>query len=207
VLITGWQAWRVKKNTEEYQLRSIAHHEAGHAVIAFVLGQWIMKVTIVPGYSDETLAGDYLGLAKVTDGHSYEQALVFMAGYAAQKQFGNPEYDKRTTADYILLDKALKSFKGNGFESVNQYSERLVELMVNQHWELITAFAEHLLVVKEMESDDAREFLVATHQRLIREAHYPPEPVFDGLDAYEAWIEKHKEKLKDLKDHKEKVGD
>jgi hypothetical protein len=195
-------------------LRSIAYHEAGHAVIAFVLGRWIAKVTIVPGslYDPDGSefggwGGDqgYLGLVVSTDSHRYEEALVCIAGPAAQKQFGNPA-KWAMEADYFMVGKALEEFKAaHGFASVKQYAEKLVELMVSQHWELITALAEHLLVVKEMDSDAAREFLVVAHQRLIREAHYPPEPVFDGLDAYEAWVEKHKEKFDDLKQGKERV--
>lgn len=208
-----WQAGRMtdeeireQLERQNRQLRSTAYHEAGHAVIAFVLGHWVGNITIVPG--DDILSDErgeslgvqsYLGRVFITDAHSYEQALFAIAGPVAQKQFGNPKPWKETP-DYFMLVRALKEFKAaHGFKSVNQYAETLVELMVKQNWELITALAEHLLVVKEMDRDAARDFLLAAHQRLIREAHYPPEPVFDGLDAYEAWIEKHKEKLDDLK--------
>jgi hypothetical protein len=175
---------------------------------------WITKVTIVPGYLYGNEFGgwggdqSYLGLAVSTTGHNYEESLVILAGPAAQKQFGDPAKCK-TEADYFMLGEVLEEFKAHhhGLKSVKQYAEKLVELMVKQNWELITALAEHLLVVKEMDSDAAREFLVAAHQRLIREAHYPPEPVFDGLDAYEKWFEKHNEKLGELKEQKEKLGD
>jgi hypothetical protein len=190
------EAVMAKKNDE---LRTVAYHEAGHAVIAFVLGRWVKRVSIVPGFYYDSQVGDveYLGISESTDGHPYDGALVYIAGPVAQKKFGQPEPWKGTS-DYFHLEEELEDFKAHDFETVKKYAETLVELMVEQHWELITALAEHLLVVKEMDRDELREFLVKTHQKMTREAHYPPEPFFDGLEACKAWAEKNKEKLTDM---------
>ncbi|HEY6388448.1 MAG TPA: hypothetical protein VIX91_22440 [Candidatus Acidoferrum sp.] len=67
---------RLQLEQQDRELRSIAYHEAGHAVVAFLLGRWILSITIVPGYDEcpenDKWPEEYLGRAESTGGHSYE---------------------------------------------------------------------------------------------------------------------------------------
>jgi hypothetical protein len=165
--------------------KTTAYHEAGHAVVAFILGIRLERITIRPGVLEDT--GDwYSGCVWLKpDYHAYADALVSAAGPMAQKLLGRPEPWKNTP-DYKFMCEALADFNGNDKDGVKKFVETLAKLMCIQHWKLIHELAEKVLDDLEMEEEEVTEFLLTAHERLLRDTQYEPEPIFEHL----AYLEK-----------------
>jgi hypothetical protein len=133
-----------------------AHHEAGHAVVAHMLGCTVRRVAI----------GDDSGSTEVRYGRG-EQAkeraiLVTLAGPYAQKRFdqrsdwrGRSHTGVSSGCDFDIVTDLIHTMHGKGkvAEAYWRYVEARAEQLVNQHWDRIEPLAEALLQRKAMTGD------------------------------------------------------
>jgi hypothetical protein len=162
-------------------LKSTAYHEAGHAVVAWNLGQKIAKISIVADHSRSRL-----GFISVVNCIDHTTVLVGLAGVAAERRLnGKAKIPFRLGQDRALVTRiARKQFNiKDGAENFLKYAKKLVSIMVKNQWPLVEALAEELIRVRVMKGADATDFLVRTHARLLIETRFPPEPILDYLAA------------------------
>ncbi len=81
-----------KKESEQPEQMTIAYHEAGHAVMAIIVGRPIQKVTI--SAANISTGGVRLGACKIRKGRSKpskdwleDEALILFAGMVAESHF------------------------------------------------------------------------------------------------------------------------
>lgn len=90
--------------------RGAAYHEAGHAVVAAVLGLTVAGIEIAIGGDDAkgaTVTGDPAGLPLE------DQLTICAAGMEAQKIFDAPTHDDAGVADYGLIKRQWKAKKNS----------------------------------------------------------------------------------------------
>jgi hypothetical protein len=155
-------------------LKATAYHEAGHAVVSFILGRRFRRISIE---SMDDAAGyieyyDGLFLRKIIDGthlvtwlleHPEEEVKIVdraiysaMAGCIAQEMAfpgsvdpGQCEYDKENVIDILIhWDK-------NGWETAKAKSSEIL----TENWSLVERLAEALLSKRTLTGKEAREIL------------------------------------------------
>ena len=111
-------------------LMATAFHEAGHAVMAEVLGRMVNKVTIAPGKSQFGIGR--LGFCEVGKGRNRavkdpleDEALIMLAGMVAEARFTG-EYCQRGAAEDL---RAVNQLVGMRAETERQQSKLLRRLL------------------------------------------------------------------------------
>lgn len=99
------------------QLMATAYHEAGHAVMAMVLGRSVQKVTITPG---KLLGGgSRLGICEMKKGRSKstkdaleDDILVLLAGMVAEARFTGQYSQEGAAGDLRAVTRLLQTRAG-----------------------------------------------------------------------------------------------
>ncbi len=125
----------------------VAHHEAGHAVIAHMLRLKVRRVSIEP---DETSAGR----ASMRLGRGERAVLVTLAGPYAQRRYA-PRSGWRSRShggfdsgyDFDIAINLIAAMHGNGkvAKAYWRFAEAKAEHLVEQHWQKTEAVAKALL--------------------------------------------------------------
>ncbi len=100
------------------QLIATAIHEAGHAVMALLLGRSVQKVTIAPG---KLQSGDMrLGICEMKKGRSKaskdaveDDVLILLAGMVAESRFTGQYCHAGAAQDLLAVKRILQNRAGN----------------------------------------------------------------------------------------------
>lgn len=158
-------------NSEQQELRSTAIHEAGHAVIQFVLGLGQEGATIVPD-EDTGLDGSAThGSMDYLDRMSFwnEQIFLFLqviadyAGLEAQRQiFPQDDDEDRAEDDYDSIHDRITTIANMDDEEVDLWyklAKRRVFLMVKYYRPEIEAVSAALMDRRTLSGDEVRELI------------------------------------------------
>jgi len=136
-----------EKMTEDFELKSTAFHEAGHAIAAYRFNHGCGTVTIL---ATEELAGSSLSEPEWPDGSTdIEQIIVLYAGYAAQKRF-DPNADRLGSSSDDDAASELLKFTNETESDLRQRADAVVE----KDWEIIKIIAEKLTQYKTLSVDE-----------------------------------------------------
>ena len=145
----------------------VAHHEAGHAVIAFKLELKVRSVSIAA-------TG---GITKITWGRTCTEnrILATLAGPHAQRRYAprshwrsrsHTGFDSGYDFDNVTTLIYDTHGKGKVAEAYWRYVEAHVEQLLEQHWESIKLLAEALLRRETLTGEEMRELFWHEFQRV-----------------------------------------
>jgi hypothetical protein len=133
----------------------LAHHEVGHAVIAYRLGFYLGPASVGEDGGFSRSEGEW------GDGsRDYDAAIVYYAGYAAARRFDPslPAYPDLCGAadDYERAALLLPTFhqENETLEQTRERVERATVELTEQHWAEISAVAEALFAESWLAGDD-----------------------------------------------------
>ncbi|MCP4169521.1 MAG: cell division protein FtsH [Fuerstiella sp.] len=113
------------------RLTATAYHEAGHAVMALLLGRLIEKVTILPAQLHT--GGGRLGACKIQKGRSKasrdvveDEVLILLAGMVAESHFTG-RYCEEGAAQDLRAVKRLLTNRTQSDRSIERLTRRLVD--------------------------------------------------------------------------------
>ncbi len=133
------------------RLRATAYHEAGHAVMAMIVGRPVQKLTIAPG--NLQTGGIRLGACEMKKGKAKasndwleDSVLILLAGMVSEAHFTGEYCQRGATQDLLAVRQLLNQRAGNARqlerlqrrlldktehlladESISQAVERIVE--------------------------------------------------------------------------------
>jgi hypothetical protein len=163
----------------------MAHHEAGHAVAALLLGVPFIEVRIVPGENGKigvdfkvmpwTSPRPEAKLAGFTDEEWNEvsrddskweawhkkdnddYAIFMLAGKAAQVEYAGMARDEDARFDYSFIEHRLP----RSYERLNEL-ESQADRFVKGHWNAVRAVANELLKQSKLTEAEVRTIVVTT---------------------------------------------
>lgn len=107
-----------KADDAKFDLTATAFHEAGHAVMAVILGRVIQKVTIEPGKM--VGGGGRLGLCQMQKGRSKpskdwleDDVLILLAGMVAEAHFTGAYCPAGAAEDLRIMRRLVRSRPGS----------------------------------------------------------------------------------------------
>jgi hypothetical protein len=153
-----------------------AYHEAGHAVVAYLLGVQLGPVTIIPSAQFAGATG-LTGYTREVSSDALEGALIkfknsvkiLLAGYWAQRMY-NPRSLRKAHSmdDNAAIGQFVSAIEGKPFEinSLPFLAEQHLEVrkMLSANWLLVEEFALYLLEQREISGQQAHEFLTRAHK-------------------------------------------
>ncbi len=146
---------------EERRLAAVAHHEAGHAIVAQALGHLVEYATVVPSAAEGTLGHVRLGRSRSFGMARFEElAAIFMAGIAAQRIFA-PRSGVRDcgAGDLAWIDDhgSIICAVGNQVEAPPEQirpfarqAARRARAIVLERWWQVHRVAEHLVQARSL---------------------------------------------------------
>jgi len=167
------------------KLEATAHHEAGHAVAAYQLGQLIKSVTIIPvddsygsistspyfsgdewdqlnGVNSEDISGDMQQRIE-------NDVLVSLVGPAAQKRFNlfgyrkfHGEQDRAIAIEWLSRLEGDNQILGYYFRMFDLRARNFVQRSTN--WRLICHLAETLLAKPTLTGDEVKSVILEGFQ-------------------------------------------
>lgn len=172
--------------TREQYLRSQAHHEAGHLVIAIALGFRMVhsgKIRLQGSFGGSCDLKMYCSMPDFCE-------IVLNAGYYAEKCFDpnrKPIGHKGNPALFVKDDfeRALEYCCAD--DTHHEKLKKLTHMAVERRWSVVADFAAELLDKGIIEGDDAARF-VRERLQLLR---WPILPSLDGIqegDAVSPWL-------------------
>jgi hypothetical protein len=100
------------------RLVATAYHEAGHAVMAMIVGRPVQKVTITPG--NLQTGGVRLGACEMKKGRTKspkdwleDEVLILLAGMVAEAQFTGEYCEQGARQDLLAVRRLLQTRAGN----------------------------------------------------------------------------------------------
>ena len=172
-------------------LESTAHHEAGHAVAAYQLGQPIKSVTIIPDddssgsvSTDPYFSGDEwdqlirVNSEDISGGMQQRlenDVLVCLVGPAAQKRFNffgyrkfHGEQDRKIAMNWLRLLEGDNQILGYYFRMFDLRARNFVQRSTN--WGLICHLAETLLAKPTLTGDEVKSVIFEGFQVSIEKS-------------------------------------
>jgi hypothetical protein len=143
--------------TTEYTDRTLAFHEAGHAVLAAQLGVAIERVSIVPA----PVGRSHVKLSAHPDLGAAEELVVLLAGEEAQRRLdgGEPDAPKdREHAQQVLASAGVNAAQGR--RMLTEGRERASRLLADPGvWRRVEAVATALLAEGSLDGRRFREIM------------------------------------------------
>ena len=153
---------------EDPKLLATAWHEAGHALVAAIVGRPIQKVTITP--ANLQTGGVRLGAVKIEQGRSgatrdwlEDEVLILFAGMVAESQFTGSYCPRGAASDLRAIERLL-STRANTERQFEKLHRRLLDkteylLGDEVHEKAITSVAEQLLEHETIKGRLVKHFL------------------------------------------------
>ncbi len=120
------------QDTTESQPPSVAYHEAGHAVMATIVGRPIQKVTICA--ANLSTGGLRLGACKIRKGRSKptkdwleDEALIFFAGMVAESHVTGQYCEKGARQDLRVVKRLLSQTRATSPRQLEKLERRLLD--------------------------------------------------------------------------------
>ncbi len=115
---------------------TIAHHEAGHAVVGYRFGQRFAELSIRPSNSERGFCRFFDRLK-----NPKQEALVSFAGHAAQKYFRPEDLSPPSRSDFRNVRHFINSMSSVEYRALLMEAKALVAC----NWPQVSAVAEGLL--------------------------------------------------------------
>jgi ATP-dependent Zn protease len=113
------------------RLRATAFHEAGHAVMAMIVGRPVQKLTIAPG--NLQTGGIRLGACEMKKGKAKasndwleDSVLILLAGMVAEAHFTGEYCQRGATQDLLAVRQLLNQRAGNA-RQLERLQRRLLD--------------------------------------------------------------------------------
>lgn len=157
-----------------FALKATAYHEAGHAVMAMVLGRAIQKVTIVPGQTH--LGAQRLGACHLQKGKSRgsgdyleDEVMILLAGMVAESQITG-QYCHQGAAQDLRYVRRMLLTRNDGQRQILRLEKRLLSktehhLLDADHWRAVQSIAAELLKSQTISGRAAKHL----YERSLRE--------------------------------------
>ncbi|MBK1854103.1 M50 family metallopeptidase [Verrucomicrobiaceae bacterium 5K15] len=148
-----------------------AYHEAGHAVMALLMGRSVQKVSIIPSQNRLGVCTMQKGRAKQVQDKLEAEMLILLAGMAAEGRKSGKYNIHGASQDLRMVEKLAMSRSGNA-----RQAEKLIHKTLDktQHllsqsgtWQAVKAIATELV---ENESISGR---AAKHHLTLAQAKHP----------------------------------
>jgi hypothetical protein len=137
-----------------FALRATAYHEAGHAVMAMLLGRAVQKVTIAPGQSHlgaQRLGACHLQKGKSRGSHDYleDEVMILLAGMVAESQITGQYCQQGASQDLRFVRRMLQT-RNDGERQIQRLEKRLLSktehhLLDADPWRAVEAIAAELI--------------------------------------------------------------
>jgi hypothetical protein len=144
----------MKKTLREItDLEVISFHEAGHAVLEYLLGYSIIHIVVDPSEAGGSCSDDHISDARfcIAELRSIpefgKQVLIYCGGYAAESILIYSKIRWRSSPDYHHAVKALlpvykdKKVIANYIESMRRWAKALLQ----EYWWVVEALADALI--------------------------------------------------------------
>lgn len=113
------------------RLLATAYHEAGHAVVAVLLGRSVHKVTIAPG---QMFAGVRLGACEIGKGRARasrdwleDEVLILLAGMVAQSQLTGDYCRNGAAQDLAAVRRLLEQARATNERQLERLEQRMID--------------------------------------------------------------------------------
>lgn len=117
--------------TADPRLIATAYHEAGHAVMALLLGRDVHKVTVVPG---KIHGGLRLGACEMRKGRVRaskdaleDEVLILLAGMVAEAQLTDSYCRQGAQQDLLAVRRLLSLDRAHNARQVERLEQRLID--------------------------------------------------------------------------------
>lgn len=137
-----------------FALKATAFHEAGHAVMALILGRAISKVTVAPGQSHlgvQRLGACHLqkGKAKSSQNFLEDEVMILLAGMVAESQITG-QYCQQGAAQDLRYVRRMLASRNEGEKQIERLERRLLNktehyLLDRQAWDAVERIAAELI--------------------------------------------------------------
>ena len=156
------------------QLAATAYHEAGHALMATIVGRLIQKVTISPGKMQT--GGNRLGVCQMQKGRTKstkdwleDEVLILFAGMVAESQLTGQYCHVGAGEDLRMIHRLLRDRPGSQ-RQVERFERRLFDktahiLSDQANTQAIRWTAEELLLKTTISGRAVRHFLQQAEQQ------------------------------------------
>jgi hypothetical protein len=144
-----------KTKSEQPEQQTVAYHEAGHAVMAIIVGRPIQKVTI--SAANMSTGAVRLGACKIRKGRSKpskdwleDEALIFFAGMVAESHFTGQYCEQGAGQDLRIVRSLLSQTRAVSQRQLEKLERRLLNkteylLADKQHSKAIQLVANELM--------------------------------------------------------------
>ncbi|TWT63315.1 M50 family metallopeptidase [Rubinisphaera italica] len=114
------------------ELKATAYHEAGHAVMAILLGRPVEKVTIAPGQLQSGISR--LGACKIQKGRHKaskdpmeDEVLILLAGMVAESRVTGRYCQLGASQDLLLVESLLSVNRAKNERQLQRLAQRLID--------------------------------------------------------------------------------
>lgn len=146
-----------------------AYHEAGHAVMALLMGRSVQKVSIIPSQNRLGVCKMQKGRVKQVQDKLEAEMLILLAGMAAEGRRAGKYNIAGASQDLHMVEKLAMSRSGNARQAeklIHKTLDKTQHLLSNKGtWKAVKIIAEELL---ENESISGR---AAKHHLSIAQAN------------------------------------
>ena len=144
-----------KKESEQPEQLKVAYHEAGHAVMAIIVGRPIQNVTM--SAANMSTGGVRLGACKIRKGRSKpskdwleDEVLIFFAGMVAESHFTGQYCEPGAAQDLRAVRSLLSQTRAASQRQLEKLERRLLDkteylLAEEQHSKAIQLVANELM--------------------------------------------------------------
>lgn len=126
-----------------------AYHEAGHAVMALLMGRSIQKVSIIPSQNRLGSCSIQKGRAKQVQDKLEAEILILLAGMAAEGRKSGRYNVQGAGQDLQMVEKLAMARSGNTRQAtkmVHKMLDKTQHLLANKAtWSAVKVIAEELL--------------------------------------------------------------
>lgn len=140
---------------------AVAYHEAGHAVVALILGRPVQLVTVLPDKKRLGRVEFGKGKTKPTDDWLEREILIALAGVAAEARHTGRYCWEGAQQDLQGVQRLASLRAGDQkWERLTRRMLSKVEHMLEQeeHWQAVNAIAAELIKHGEISGRSARHF-------------------------------------------------
>lgn len=157
------------KVQSDKELKATAYHEAGHAVMALLLGRPVEKVTIVPGQLQSGVAR--LGACKIQKGRRKasrdpmeDEVLILLAGMVAESRITGRYCQMGASQDLMMVQQLLSANRATNERQLQRLAQRMVDktenlLSADAPTKAIELIADELLEKETVSGRAVRHFL------------------------------------------------
>ena len=146
-----------------------AYHEAGHAVIALLMGRSVQKVSIIPSQNKLGAVTMQKGRSKQVQDKLEAEMLILLAGMAAEGRKSGKYNLQGASQDLRMVEKLALSRAGNPKQAtklIHKTLDKTQHLLSNKAtWAAVKSIANELLEHESISGRAARHHLELAQQK------------------------------------------